>query len=282
MRNKLLVLTLAVAGVVLSAGIADALRIAPPPGPVRIVNSDAVFVGRVDAFEPMDVDAKQFPGAKETVKFRIATVKVTEIIRGLKDEKTVRVGFVPFDPKAKGPFIGGRRGGPQLELGQEGLFMVSKHADGKFYLAPDFGYFVSSKDKNLDAEIKTAKQVVRIMADTTTALKSKDQDERLMAASIAVSKYRTPKGQFPFKEEPIDAEESKLILNAIADAKWGVFKFGEPNPQQLFFQLGITAQDGWMPPSKITGPDDMRKAVQGWIKSHSDYRIKRFVPPAEK
>jgi hypothetical protein len=282
MRSKLIVLGLVIAGLAFPAGLVHALRIAPPPGPVRIVNSDAVFVGRVDEFEPVDVDAKQFPGAKETVKFRIATVKVTEVIRGLKDEKTIRVGFVPFVAPKPGVPITGRGRGPELTVGQEGLFMISKHADGKFYLVPDFGYFVSSKDKAFDAEVKTAKKVVKIMADSTSALKSKDEDERLMAASILVSKYRTPKGQFPFKEEPIDAEESKLILGVIASSKWTVARFGDPNPQQLFFQLGITAKDGWMPPKKITSPDDMRNAVQAWIRDHGEYRIKRYVSSSDR
>ena len=120
------------------------------------------------------------------------------------------------------------------------------------------------------------------MADTKKALQSKDADERLVAASIAVAKYRTPKAPFPNKEEPIDAEESKLILSVIANAKWGAFKFGEPNPQQLFFQLGVTDKDGFQPPRKITSPDDMKNAIQGWIRDHGDYRIKRFVQSTEK
>lgn len=86
---------------------------------------------------------------------------------------------------------------------------------------------------------------------------------------------------FPNKEEPINAEESKAILNAISNAKWGPVKFGQPNPQQMFFQLGINKKDGWQPPMKIS-PDEMRNAVQAWIRDHSDYRIKRYVPAQAK
>ena len=102
-------------------------------GPRAIVNSEAVFVGRVLEIEPQDVDAKAFPAAKDTTKYRIAVVKVNEVIRGLKEEKTIRVGFIPLTAPKK--IIGGR-GNPQLEVGQEGLFMISKHSDGKFYQAP--------------------------------------------------------------------------------------------------------------------------------------------------
>jgi hypothetical protein len=277
MRTKLLAVALTATVLAVSAGAARALMIAPPPGPVRVSNSDAVFVGRVTSIEPMDVDAKAFPEAKETTKYRIAVIKVNKIINGLKDEKEVRVGFIPFVAPKK-PIIGPKRGSPQLEVGQEGLFMISKHHEGKFYNAPNYGYFVSAQQKDFDSEVKTAQKIVAVMGNTKKAMESKDADERLLAATIVVSKYRTQKPPFPNKEEPIDAEESKLILNAIATAKWGQVKFGEPNPQMLFFQLGINDKDGWMAPKGAVTPEKMRDAVQAWIRDHSDYRIKRFVP----
>src|SRR5437016_12173867 len=94
MRKKLVALAVVFAALAQPVDIARALMIAAPPGPVRIVNSDAVFVGKVTQIEPVDVDAKAFPGAKETVKYRIAVVQVEKVIRGVKDEKSVRVGFI--------------------------------------------------------------------------------------------------------------------------------------------------------------------------------------------
>ncbi|HZZ80942.1 MAG TPA: hypothetical protein VFE62_20740 [Gemmataceae bacterium] len=283
MHKKIAVVVLAVACLAIPVGMAQALRVAVMPGPTRVANADAVFVGKVIEIEPIDVDAKPYAGAKETVKYRIAVVKINEAIHGLKDEKTIRVGFIPFvQPKPGGPIIGGIRGrNPELQAGQEGLFMIKKHPEGKFYLAPDFGNFTSSQDKNLDKEIKSAKQVLAVMKDIKGSLQSKDADTRMMAAAIQVARYRTPK-VFPNKEEPIDAEESKLILNVIANAKWGAFKFGDPNPQQLFFQLGINANDGFKVPPKINRPEDLQKAVQDWVKSNENYRIKRFVPAETK
>src|SRR5207244_1085176 len=96
MGKKFVALALLAVGLMLPIDLARALMIAPPPGPVRIVNSDAVFVGRVTQIEPVDVDAKAFPGAKDTIKYRIAVVQVEKIVRGLKDEKSVRVGFIPI------------------------------------------------------------------------------------------------------------------------------------------------------------------------------------------
>jgi hypothetical protein len=276
MRRKLLTLSLLAASFVLSIGLAWAgVRIQPPPIPARVGLSDVVFIGRVESMEPMDVDAKAFPNAKETMKYRIAVVKINQGIHGLKDEKSVRVGFIPVTKP--GP-IG--RFNPKLEVGQEGLFMISKHADGKFFAAPINGYFISLQQKNYEDDLKTVKKAVDVLKDTKGALQSKDADERLIAATIVVSKYRTQKPPFANKEEPIDAEESKLILNAIANAKWQAFKFGEMNPQTLFFQLGINDKDGWKAPAQAT-PENMRDGVQAWVRDHGDYRIKRFVAGAE-
>jgi hypothetical protein len=277
MRKKILALAYMTIGLVLPIGFAAAgVLVAPPPIPVRIANSEVVFVGKVVALEPVDVDAKAFPAAKETTKYTIAVVNVGKVLSGLKDEKMVRVGFIAkTKPGPIGLF------NPKLTVGQEGLFMISKHVEGKFYQAPMNGYFISSQQKTFEDDIKLANKALAILADTKSALKSKDADERLMAAAMVVAKYRTHKPGITIKEEPIDPTETKLILSAISDAKWGPVRFGELNPQQVFFQLGVGPKDGWKAPTKIS-PDDMRNAVQAWIQAHPDYRIRRFVPAAEK
>jgi hypothetical protein len=277
MRKNILALAYLTAGLVLPIGFAAAgVLVAPPPLPVRIANSEVAFVGKVVALEPVDVDAKAFPAAKETTKYTIAVVNVSKVMSGLKDEKMVRVGFIA---KTKRGPIG--LFNPKLTVGQEGLFMISKHVEGKFYQAPMNGYFISSQQKTFEDDIKLANQALAILADTKSALKSKDADERLMAAAMVIAKYRTHNPGVTIKEESIDASETKLILSAISDAKWGPVKFGELNPQQVFFQLGVGPKDGWKAPTKISS-DDMRKAVQAWIQNHPDYRIRRFVPAAEK
>jgi hypothetical protein len=278
MGKKLLALAVMTAGLAIPSGLASAgVLVAPPPVPMRVANSEVVFVGKVVALEPLDIDAKTFPTAKETTKYTIAVVNISKIIHGLTDEKMLRVGFIA---KTKPGPIGLFK--PKLTVGQEGLFMISKHAEGKFYQAPMNGYFIASQQKTFEDDVKLASKAVKILDDVKNVLKSKDSDERLMAAAMVVAKYRTQKPQFPNKEEAIGAEESKLILGAILDAKWGPVKFGEINPQQVFFQLGVGPKDGWNAPMKVNSPDDMRNAVQAWIRNHGDYRIKRFVPTAEK
>lgn len=277
MSKILRIIPLVLLAMVLPVGFAQALIAIMPVGPTQIATADAVFVGKVTAIEPVDV------GEKGALKYRIAIVTISEAIRGVKDVKSVRVGFIPpTPPKVGAPKIGGGPRNPQLTVGQEGLFILSMHPEGKFYQAPNFGAFTASAQPNYKADVDRAKRVAAVMANTKQALQSKDADERLMAASILVAKYRTQRGPGA-QQEPIDADESKLILNAIANASWKPARFGDPNPYQLFNQLGITAQDGWKAPVNIKTQDDLRDAVQAWVKDNGDtYRIKRFVAANEK
>jgi hypothetical protein len=274
MKKKLLAMALLLAGLTVSTQAALALVIAPPPGPMRVVQSDAVFVGKVVSFEPVDVEVKN-------VKYTIAIVQVNQALHGLKDEKTIRVGFIPYKkPQPGEPITSGSLRRNDLQLGQEGLFMVRKHPEGKFYLPPMFGYFTDVKQKNFEDEVKSAKAAAAIVANPIAALKSKDADDRLLAAAIQIDKYRTPRGAA--KLEPIDAEESKLILDAIVNAKWAPVRFGSTNPYQLFQRLGITEKDGWTPPRNAKSQDDIRQAVETWVREKGgSYRIQRYVA-AEK
>ncbi len=259
--------------------IARAMVIMPQPGPTRVVNSDAVIIGKVVALEPQDVMV-------DKVNYRIAVVKIDQGLRGAKDAKTLRLGFIP-------PPMGGVRPGPiirpgfrgvQLQVGNEGLFLLKKHAKENFYmLGGPAGYFISSDNsKNFDKEVQAVKQVTKLMENPQAGLKSKDGDERLLAAAILIETYRTFRGPGQAKQEPIDAAESKQILLALADADWKApVNLGSmrPNPALLFNRLGIAANDGWRPQPGA----NIQAAMQTWLRDHADtYRIQRFVANTAK
>jgi hypothetical protein len=258
------------------ASTARAMLIMPQPGPARVVNSDAVIVGRVVALEPQDVKV-------DNAAYRIAIVKVAQSLHGAKDAKTLRIGFIPppMNPgKPGGPII--RRPGfrgVQLQVGNDGLFLLKKHAKGDFYtLGGPAGYFINSENnKTFDKEVQAVKTVTKLLDNPRAGLKAKDGDERLLAAAILIEKYRTFRGPGKAKEEPIDAAESKLIMHALADAEWqaptnlGAMR---PNPQQLFGRLGVTPNDGWRPQPGA----NFQVAAQNWVREHADsYRIRRYV-----
>ena len=117
-------LILAAAALVVTAALvfpyaAYALVIAPPAGPQRVINADAVVVGKVVGIEPQDVMVMN-------VTYRVAVVKVDDAIRGAKDAKQVRVAFIP--PPANPPKLirPGFRG-VQLAVGNTGMFILKKH-----------------------------------------------------------------------------------------------------------------------------------------------------------
>jgi hypothetical protein len=209
----------------------------PFPGPgfggqtSRLTPVDAIFVGRVVAFEPMDVEAEQADKGPK-VKYRIAVVQISESIMGLKkDTKQVRVAFV-VQGGANGPGVGAPpgvilppnggggvqilpvmppNGGPaiqplpgrvrppfgaqqvQLQMGQEGMFFVNKHHKEDFFLSPPYTQFVDRQNNNnFDNDVKGAKQVAKVMADPVKGLKSDSKEERYTAAAILIAKYRQP------------------------------------------------------------------------------------------
>ena len=246
----------------------------PPPGPARIANADVVVVGKVEGIEPQDVKVG-------TATYRIAVVKISQGLRGVKDEKTIRVGFTPLPKPAKdGPLV--ITSGPrpiQFEVGQEGLLLLTKQGKEKFYTLPGpVGYYVGSeKNPNFENEVKAIKGFAAAIADPQKALKSKDAGERLVAASLLIDKYRSFRGPGKVKLEPIDAEESKLIMETLADADWKAqldFASFRPSASALFQQLGVTAKDGFTVPAGANYQEVAQRWVQGNVQK---YRIQRLV-----
>jgi hypothetical protein len=279
------------------------------PGPQmnnvnRLASFDAVFVGRVVAFEPMDVEVGQ---PKQT--YRVAVVQVTETVYGLKKEtKMVRVAF-NMAANNGGGFGGGFGGGGggvqiqpaiqikgrppirfpgnfqmQLQVGQDGLFSVNKHEKEDFFLSPTPQNFVSRPENPaFEGQLKTAKELSKVMANPVAALKSDDKQDRYTAAAVLVNKYRmvnNPTGQ-PMKQEPIDAEESKLILKAIAAGDWTPNRVGGalPAPYELFSQLGIGTdkKDGYAPVNLRT-QEEIHAFMQKWLdENNGKYVIQKNV-----
>ena len=270
-------LILAAAALVVTAALvfpyaAYALVIAPPAGPQRVINADAVVVGKVVGIEPQDVMVTN-------VTYRVAVVKVDDAIRGAKDAKQVRVAFIPPPANPTKLIRPGFRG-VQLAVGNTGMFILKKHEKEDFYtLGGPNGYFINSENnKNFDDDVKSVKAIVKIAQDPKAGLKSKDAEEKLIAAAVLVEKYRTFRGGIgkPM-EEPIDAAESKQILHVLAEADWKqAVGFGslKPNPAQLFGRLGVNQNDGFVvPPGQ-----NYQQVVQTWLRDNAEkYRIKRFV-----
>jgi hypothetical protein len=245
------------------------------PLPNRVAIADSIVLGKVTTFEDKMVSAAPFPGAKNKTEYKIAAVMVGEALLAPKGTTTIRLGFVPIPPGvAVSP--------PPLQpaVGMEGCFFLTKHGEGDFYLAPGQLQFINKNNASFDKDVALIKRCIQILQAPNAALKSKNAEERFLAAAMLVAQYRTRKSPNA-ATEPIDAEQSKLILHALASADWTpTTDITQLSPLMVLYRLPLTAKDGWTPPND---PKARAAYAQQWLRDHADtYRIERFVDQKSK
>ena len=256
--------------------------IAPQSIAQRVATSDAVVFGKVTALDDKTIKAEQFPG--QMAEFRIVTVKIADHIYGAKGLTHIKVGFVPpmaAPPGGIRPHIRPYPGTAiKLEKGQEVLLFVKKHPKENFYTIPVYFDVVDKKTEGFDADLAEAKKDGKLLADPMAGLKAKSADDRFRTAALLLFRYRTFQ-QVGAKQEPIPAEESKLILEALAGADWNAMPVRRPGPfrqevtpLRVFYMLGVQPKDGFMP----TPGQQIPEAAKAWLKTNAgSYRIQRYV-----
>jgi hypothetical protein len=277
----------AVLMVLLAVGPAVAMLIAPPPIPARVAGADLVVVGKVTGVSDKTVPAERFKGDK--AHYQIVTVQVDETLSGHAGRE-IRLGFVPSPPPppppagGKGPVAissGGRVPPINLAVGVESVLFLVQHPTKDFYTVNAY-YDVINKAGNpgFATTVADVKRYAKMLANPKPGLESKDKEERFLTAALLISRYRTPRivpAGAPPKTELVSVAESKLILEALADADWtsprpGLMQF---SPRQSFYQLGLTPADGW------TQPKDFKQIVPEatkWLKANAGtYRIQRYL-----
>lgn len=259
---------------------------APPPLVFQMVTAETIVVGTVIGFADQDVLAKPYPQSKQKVPYRIALVRVSKGIQGSKQGKVIRVGYLaPPKPVVNQPkklvFPSSRRPTMQLKVGQQALLFLKKHPVESFLIPPGYYSIKTAQPKtpkHFNQYVHEVQRMANILANPIPALKSQDDKIRVQAATLLIAKYRQPPFGRKFKQVPVDAEENKLILNALANADWSKY-----NNYSLLLQavdlLGLTPKDGFVRPKRITSPKDYPNAVRNWLKTHANtYRMKRLVP----
>jgi hypothetical protein len=251
---------------------ADAL-----PLPNRVALADLIVVGKVTAIADKTVMAAPFAGAKNMVEYKIATVAISDPLLAPKGTMTVRLGFVPIPP---GVMISPRPF--QATVGQEGCFFLTRHGEADFHVPAGALSFVDKNNANFDKDLALIKRCIKLLEDPNAALKSKNAEDRFLAAAMLVAQYSTRKGPNA-KREPIDAEQSKLILQALATADWTpTTDFAQLSPLMVLRRLPLTDKDGWMPPA-AKDPKASAAYAQQWLQNHADtYRIEKFVADKTK
>jgi hypothetical protein len=171
------------------------------------------------------------------------------------------------------------------------LLFLDKHPSADFYVMPAMSPPVDVSTDAGKKEAEAVKKVTDLLADPMKALKSDKADVRGEAATLLVMKYRAyPPFGGAVDQVPIDAEQSKLILKAIAEADWKSVRPvpGATNPMQAFYQLGLTDKDGWKPPvippvqPGQPQPDFVgiqKEAFAKWLAGPGkEYQVKKLVP----
>ncbi len=281
-RTPLIALAVAVGlGLLSNASFAQpvsskAIRFSPLPE--RVATADAVVVGKVTGIEDKTVSAEPFAGAKDKVEYQIAVVKIEDGILGTKGLTHVKVGTIK-PPEGQRIIRPGGLAPPKLNVDREGIFFLHKHPSESFFVLQGATSVINkANNDNYEKEVARVKECAKLLADPKAGLKSKSADERALTASMLVIRYNTAHaGQT--KRESIDADESKLILNALADGDWTKGNdLNDLSPQWGFSRLGLTDKDGWNARGPFTAPNDYQDAAKAWLKGHADsYRIQRFV-----
>jgi hypothetical protein len=278
MRRTLSASTLGFAALLLPPPPASATFI-EPPFPNRVAGSDVVVVARVVGIEAKRVNAlAPYPRSDKQMEYQIVRLKVEDAVLGTKDGTEVRLGVLmvtQLDGR-------GARLVPLMKLavGQQVLALLVKHPDENFYVpCPVAGTnVIDKKAANFAKNLAEAKKLAKLLKDPEKGLTSKDAGERLLTAALLINRYRGEKlGKT--KTEPIDATESRLILEALAAADWKreLGQDGFADPLSLFYQMGGASKDsGYTPPKDFK---DVPESAKKWVKDNvSSFRIQRFVP----
>ncbi|MGE3804443.1 MAG: hypothetical protein AB7K24_07205 [Gemmataceae bacterium] len=247
---------------------------APDPLPVRLAGADAALVGTVTEFEKKTVTTTRVPTDKQAVEFQVMVVKVQDNLRGLKGETHVRVGFIPTSGKRLNEI-------PTPTVNSRAVFFLKKHHQEDFYVAqPYWDIIIENKQGGFEQQVKSLKDMSKILENPEKGLESKNAEERFTAAALLVIANRGGLRGAPRvgKEEPIDAKQSKLILLALRDADWNKpFTSLQVTAPYLFARLNLTKADGWNPPP-FKSQAEYVAAAKKWLGANADtYRIKRVA-----
>ncbi len=279
---------LAAISFVIVAAPAQALMIARAPLADRVATAGYIITGKVKSVEEKTVSALPYPGAPNKEEFTVVVVDVDEGLVGAKGVTRIRLGYLA--PPVVNP--GGgirpplRRRSLTFSVGQEGAFFLQKHPEEDFFIVTNMFGYTDKKTPNYDKELENLHRCVKLLDSGAEGLKSKEAADRLLTAQLLLGRYRSQFGVAdPAKQktEPIAAEESKLILETLANADWTAKDEATgASAQMAFFRLGLTEKDGWKP-GPFKAPNDLPDAAKKWLKENAGtYRIQRFVAEEKK
>ncbi len=140
-RGFIMPMAVIVCGLSAGAGFAaDTKELWPPraigsaeiPLPDSIAQADVVVRGKITKLEEKLIETSPHPGAKSKVAYRVAVIKVEEMLRGDKSAQEIRLGFAPptsYKTDKAGlpePYVSPAQT-RTFKPNDEGLFILKKH-----------------------------------------------------------------------------------------------------------------------------------------------------------
>jgi hypothetical protein len=276
MRRTLLVGLASLSLLSFAASSAVGKIVVRTPNHLRLVSAKAVVVGKVTAIEDRTIKAPRWVGDTEMAEYHIAVVKIDEALLGAKGLTHIKVAFLPDGPGSRGD--AGRK--MNLATGAEVCLLLWPHTTAPYYQPHDSFDVLHKTSPDFAQQVETFRKVGKALTAPMAGLKAKTAEERYLTAAMLVYRYglqNSFKGRR--KLEAIPAEESKLILEALAGADWGEVPGRNVHPENVFTWLHPTARDGWTPPADFRKE---REAMKRWCKGNAGkFRVQRYVP-AEK
>jgi hypothetical protein len=273
------------------------------PIPEMVGGADAIVVGKVSRVQPKLIRAYPKRKAGNQESYQIVEVKVQEGLLGAQGLTRIKMGVPCFAVKI-GNALAKLNPVVAWQEGQEACLFLKRHYTGQFYEVGLDQVIRKQKpfgvNPNFENDLETVRKCAKLLRAPEKGLKSSSAEDRILTAAMLIRRYRGPaptlwnlKGgaRQSAKQEPIAAEESKLILKALAEADWSLKNEPTPSvshPANLFRRLGLSAKDGWTFKEKQVNAFDGRAGYQAhlqlaaaakkWLKGHlATYRIKRFA-----
>jgi hypothetical protein len=249
----------------------------PPPLAQRVAVSDLVVLGNLTAMDAEPVQASPFFkfAAAPKMTFRVGTLRVESVVSGNGKAGELRVGYAMPPPPAKAP--------ASWKGDEEGCFFLRKHPEGAFHviLTPWDFLDATKKKEAYEKDVAVVRHCARLLADPGPGLRSKDADERLLAAAVVIFHCRTPRYVYKGapRTESLDAEQSRLVLKILNDGELEPAELDEPFTRlTLFFSMNLGRKDGWVPPRALR---EVPGAARKWLEENADtYRIPKYLPDA--
>jgi hypothetical protein len=196
----------------------------------------------------------------------VAVLEISQAIKGAEGLTHLRVGLLPCQ---------------LLAPGTEVCLFLFPHFQEPFCVMPrQFGHpHTRDNNPNFDGEIKRYQEWARFMKEPVESLRSRDADVRFVTTALLSSRYRSFIPDFHSRDrktEPIDAVQSRLMLEVLAEADWEKAEARHKVPVAWLFQrLAPAAANNW------GMEDDDRRfepTARQWCKEHAaTYRIRAFV-----